>query len=143
MNLTVLYVLGFVVITVGMYYGYDFLKKKKIVTDEDVKTIASALGLAVSVVLQLDLKQSPQIKKAYTYINSAIEYVLKESKVTDKLQLEQDITNYCYQLCEQAGLVLNDNLKNIIAQLIELSMNNKYADKVNSLFPTPTIDTTK
>lgn len=131
MDYSILWILGIIAIVIAFIFGVLYLKKKGVVTESDIKTVADMLGLSLAILDELDLKQEPEIKKISEFVfiglNAAIgSYTLEGDK--DKIVVLAK--NLVFELCKKQNLEVNENRKMIIEKLVELGLNNRYLEKL-------------
>lgn len=131
MDYSILWTLGIIAIVISFIFGVLYLKRKGVVSESDIKTVADMLGLSLAILNELDLKQENEIKKIGEFVfiglNSAIGlYSLEGNK--DKIILLAK--NLVFELCSKSGLEVTDNRRVIVEKLVELGLNNRYGEEM-------------
>lgn len=120
MDYTILYAILILLVIVGLTFLAITLKKKNIVSAEDLEFAVSMLGLSVAIIDELNLKDEDKIKDISQIVIDAVNYVTENMKdsTADKVQLAY---SYALVLCFDMNISLTEERKNIIKRLIELS----------------------
>lgn len=132
MDYSILYAIGFIVLAGVIVFGVSYARKKGIFSSEDLKTASSLLGLTVSVLNELNLKNEDQLIKISTMILKGLDYAIVSMNLTNKDEIISTTETYVYGLCTDNGIELTDSRKLIINSLVSLVLTNKYADKIVS-----------
>lgn len=123
MDLTILYILGIVVLSVGLVALGKYLRNKNLVKAEDLIFAMKTLQLSVDIASQLNLQNENKIRDIAEIVSTSIDYVNKNMlDGQDKTVLAEE---YAHVLCKDLGVQLTDERIAIIKQLIELALNNK------------------
>lgn len=130
MDTTILYTIAILAFVVIATFGVVYAKKNNIFTSEDIKTVSSLLGLTVSVLNELNLKNEDQIIKISTLVLKSLDYAVVTMELKDKATIITTAKEYIYKLCEENSIELTDSRKAIVDSLLVLVFNNKYADNV-------------
>lgn len=123
MDLTILYILGIVVLSVGLVALGKYLRSKNLVKAEDLMFAMKTLQLSVDIAGQLNLQNENKIKSIAEIVSASIDYVNKNMQ--DEENKVANAESYAYNLCDMLDVQLTDERKSIINQLIELALNNK------------------
>ena len=130
MDFQILYILIAVIIVLAIVFGTSYARKKGLVSADDLIFSARVLGLTASIIEELNLKQEPLIRQISNVVLLALDEAIKVAQGQTKDQIIADAEDKAYKLCEQGNITLTDNRKQIINQLIEIAINNKFGDEL-------------
>jgi len=124
MDYTILYILGFIFIAIFLIIGITYLKKNNKIDDNTLSTVASVLGLSVSVISELNLNNEEKILVIGNIVVDSVNYARDILKVDNNEDLANIAIAYACKLCEDQGIELNDSRVIIIENLVKLSVVN-------------------
>lgn len=125
---TVFYVLGAIILSLGLVFGVSYLRTKKIVNTDDLKIVSNLLSLSTIIIQEMGLVHEPEIVKISNIIVLSLENTIGIVKLKDKEKIIEQSKIFTYQLCEKNNIELTDSRKEIINQLIQMVLNTKYSD---------------
>jgi len=119
-----IYIISFVLLAIILIVGVTYLKNNKKIDETTLTTVASMLGLSISVISELNLNNETQIIKIGNNVIDSINY----AKDILKADNNEDLTNiaiaYALKLSEDQGIELTESRMNIIKNLVKLSVSN-------------------
>jgi hypothetical protein len=119
MDYTFLIVLLIVVSLFGLTTLAIYLRKKNVVTAEDLLFSANLLGLSIQIINQLNLQHEDKIREISNIVIDAVDYVVKNmDESNNRVQVAYD---YALIMCDNLKITLTDERKVILKELIELS----------------------
>ena len=130
MDVSIFYIIGAVVTVLVIVFGTSYARKQGLVSADDLIFSARVLGLTASIIEELNLKQEPLIRQISNVVLLALDEAIKVAQGQTKDQIIADAEDKAYKLCEQGNITLTDNRKQIINQLIEIAINNKFGDEL-------------
>jgi predicted RNA polymerase sigma factor len=125
MDYTIFYVLAAVILSLGIAFGVSYLRKNNYITSDDLKFASEVLGLTSAIVMELNLKQEPEIKKLTSIVTNSISYSIALYGENGENVIEESI-KYAEDLCTDYNIELTDNRKMIIEKLITVAYQNKF-----------------
>jgi hypothetical protein len=120
---SILWIITFVGITVGLIYLTSYLRRKKLITSDDLQFAMLSIGLTMEIVDQLNLKNESEIKKITSIVLNSLGFAIAIFK-------EEDILKNAYlharELSEDYGIEITPEREQIIKQLIDIAYKNKF-----------------
>ena len=126
-DMTIVYVLGIVVVVVGMVFGVAYLRKNNYVKESDLVFVSTILGIGIEILNELNLKNEKEILKISFIVQDSINFAIGMFDDTNDIYIKS--CEYAYNLCEQAGIEITDSRRNIIQQLIKLGLEIKVVNE--------------
>lgn len=126
MDNSMLWILGVIFFVCILTYFVSNLRKKDILTTEDLLFVQHLFSLTVAVIDELNIKNEKKVLQISNVVLSALEYATKVSKGDDnvvELALQK-----CYELCGEMDIELTESRKLIIMQFINLGLMNRYTN---------------
>lgn len=117
---TIFWILGIVIAVVGLVFGVAYLQKNNLISKENLLFVSTILGIGVEVLDEMNLKNEKDILKISSIIQDSLNFAVGMFDNTDDTY--NKACEYAFNLCEQASIELTDNRKNIIEQLIKMSL---------------------
>jgi hypothetical protein len=121
MDYTILIVILIIAGLIGLTVLAVNLRKRNIVTADDLLFASNLLGLSISIINELNLQHEDKIKEISKVVTDAVNYVIGNMK-NDGNEVELAYL-YALTLCSDLKIDLTEERKAIIRQLIELSFN--------------------
>jgi len=120
MDISMVYVLIIMTITILLSIGVNWLVKKKYIDESSIVLVAQILGVASGIVSEMGFKD-PKIVKISEIVKTAIDGILQETKdYKDINKLKEDAYNITINLCISQNIKLNSNREALIKQIIDL-----------------------
>jgi len=123
MDYNILWIIGFIFITIFFIFGVTYLKKNNKVDDNTLEIVANVLGLSVSVIDELNLNNEEKIVVIGNIVVDSVNYAKDILKVENNEDLANIAIAYACKLCEDQGIEINESRTNIITNLVKLSVN--------------------
>lgn len=130
MNFDMLYLIILIVYAIGLVYGIRYLRRKDYIASEDLLFAAKVLDLSLKIIDELNLQKEKQIKTITQIVIDSLEFAVSISKNIE--EIKENAYRYAIDLCLSFGIELTENRKEIIRQLIEIGLQNKYLDRINN-----------
>lgn len=125
MDYSMFYMIGFIIFVVGLTTLIIVLRNKKILQSEDVLLVAKIFDLSVAIIDEMNLASEKKILSIADIVSDSIEFVIS---INDNPEtMNEDAYNYAISLCEKAEIKLNTGRENIIKNLIDIGLTNKFA----------------
>lgn len=125
MDYTILYVLAAVILSLGIAFSVSYLRKNNYISTDDLKFASEILGLTSAIIMELNLKQEPEIKKLTSIITNSLSYSVALYGENGENVIDESI-KYAEDLCADYGIELTENRKMIIEKLIIVAYQNKF-----------------
>lgn len=122
MSYEIFVIIGLVCFAIGVLIGVKLLKRKGIITKEDVLIIAKAFDLGLNIVKELRLENEQRIREIGDIVYDAIQYVIAVFDDKDFDELYGIALDTIVEKCAEFGIELNDNRFNIIDTLLEFGL---------------------
>ena len=116
MNFTIIFIILIIALALGLPMGFKYLSDKKILNSDSLKFTIELFKLSTIIINELNLKQETQITKITDLVLLSLNYVCDMDSLENR---EVVAINYCIELCNKMGFVLDDNRLNIISELIK------------------------
>jgi len=116
MNFTIIFLILIIALALGLPMGFKYLSDKKILNSDSLKFTIELFKLSTIIINELNLKQETQITKITDLVLLSLNYVCDMDSLENR---EVVAINYCIELCNKMGFVLDDNRLNIISELIK------------------------
>lgn len=129
-DFTIFYILGYIIITIGLVFGVSLLRTKNIVKEDDIKLVSSLLNISINVVEEMGLVHEQEMTKIANIIILSLDNTVNIVKLKDKEKIIEQSKIFAYQLCENNKIELTIERKEIINQLIETVYNTKFESLV-------------
>jgi Tfp pilus assembly protein PilE len=126
-DMTIIYVIGIVVVVVGMVFGIAYLRKNNYVKESDLIFVSSILGIGIEILEELNLDKEKEILKISGIVQDSINFAIGMFDNVDNTY--EKACEYAYNLCEQSGIQVTDSRRNIIQQLIRLGLEIKVVNE--------------
>lgn len=130
MDISFLYILGAIIIVLAVIFSVSYARKKNLVSADDLIFSARVLGLTANIIEELRLKNEPQIKQIANIVLLALDEAIKIVQSKNKEEIIQEAIDKAYKLCEQGNIQLTDSRKEIIKNLIQIALENKFTDRI-------------
>jgi hypothetical protein len=125
MDYSVLYIIVILIGIVGVAFGVAYLRKNNYVSKEDLLFASEILGLTSAIIMELNLKNEPELKKITSIVYSSLNHAIAlYDGNTDELFKES--ISFAEDLCEEFNIQLNENRKMIIEKLVQIAYQNKF-----------------
>lgn len=124
MDYTIFYVLGVVVFTIVLIFATSYARKKKIFTSEDLLFAIKVLDLSSKIIDELQLQKEKQIRSITEIVISSLEFAV--SNFANRDEIIVNAYEYAVEMCNKLEIELNEQRKEIIRELIIITLNNKY-----------------
>lgn len=124
MDYTILYVIGFIILSLGLIFGVQYLKKNNKIDDKTLEIVINSLGLSLAIIDELDLKNEDKILKIGNVVIDSIKYAQTVLKSANDEDLINNAIAYAQKMCTDQGIELTDSRKAIIESLVKLSVSN-------------------
>lgn len=121
MDYTILFAIGIVVVLIGLAFLAKTLRKKNIVTSDDLMFATNLLGLSVAIIDELNLREEDRIKDISKIVIDAVQYVV--ANMGENINRKEIAYAYALALCIDMNIFLSEERKLIVKQLVELSFN--------------------
>ena len=126
MDYTIFYIIGAVLISMGLAFGMAYLRKNRIIEADDIRFAVSILNLTMSIVDELNLKNESEIKEISKVVLLSLEYGVELYSKTDKESVIKAAKTCATALCLQKNIELTPERLNIVNSLIEIGYSKKY-----------------
>jgi Tfp pilus assembly protein PilE len=126
-DMTIIYVIGIVVVVVGMVFGIAYLRKNNYVKESDLIFVSSILGIGIEILEEMGLKNEKELLKIANIVQDSIHFAI--SMFDSQEDIYDGACAYAFRLCEQAGIPMNDNRINIVKQLVKLGLEIKVVNE--------------
>lgn len=123
-----LYAIGFMILTISLIFGASYFRTRNIIKIDDLKIVSNLLHLGIPIIEEMNLKQEKDISKIANIIVLSLDNTINIVKLKDKEKIIKQSKIFTYQLCEKNLIELTDTRKELINQLIEITLNSKYGD---------------
>lgn len=130
MDYTMFYILGGVLVAVGLVYLVAFLRKNNYVKKEDLQIVSQILGLNIAILSELKLKNEKEIKLIANTIKNALDQSVKLYDIIDIDEVRKETYEYVIKELESFNIKITDERKLIIEQLINLAIQEKALNKL-------------
>jgi hypothetical protein len=120
---SVLWLIVFVGVTVGLIWLTSYLRGKKLITSEDLQFTMLTIGLTIEIVDQLNLRQESEIKKITSIVLNSLGFAIAIFKDEDVLK---NAYLHAIELCEEYNIEVTPEREQIIKQLIDIAYKNKF-----------------
>lgn len=128
MDYTILYVIGAVIFVIALTLGINYANKKNYINEESLNTIINVFGLSMAIIDEVGIAKDKEASKIIQAVKEALAYIRTYTSLVDKTtSTEKRIKiacNYCYSICEDLDIKLDDKRKNTIEQLITFGIGN-------------------
>lgn len=126
-DMSIVYVLGIIVAVVGLVFGVAYLRKNNYVKESDLVFVSTVLGISIEILNEMNLKNEKEILKLSSIIQDSLNFAI--GMFDDKNDTYAKACEYAYNLCEQAGIEVTDNRRDIIQKLIKLGLEIKVVNE--------------
>jgi hypothetical protein len=130
MDYSILYALSILVLTLLIIFGTLYLKKKGVVSQNDLTYVSSILNLSLAIIDEMDLAKEKEIKSISNVILVGLNISIGLYGIEDRDKIILMGKDLCFKLCEDQGIELTENRKAIIVNLLELALNQRLLDVV-------------
>jgi hypothetical protein len=130
MDYTILYAILILIGTVLVIYGTLYLKKRVMVSQEDLQFVSNTLNLSLAIIDELDLSKEKEIKNIGAIVFGGLNMAIGLYGTEDRDKVILMGKDLCFKLAEDQGIQLTENRKVIIVNLLELALNQKLLDTV-------------
>lgn len=106
-----------------------YLKRKKRIEDSDLEMFRLIIRMSDHIVKTFDkIKYKGELSKIMKYVIEAIDFVLEYEDIPEtELVMKKDLIMVkTREICEREGIVVDDELFEIIDESIDFAINNKY-----------------
>lgn len=106
-----------------------YLKRKKGIEDSDLEMFRLIIRMSDHIVKTFDkIKYKGELSKIMKYVIEAIDFVLEYEDIPEtELVMKKDLIMVkTREICEREGIVVDDELFEIIDESIDFAINNKY-----------------
>ena len=117
MDYTVLYMIGFVMFSIGLVFLTSYLRRNNLIKSADLIFAISVLNLTVEVISELKLEKEKEIRSIAEIVVDSLQF----ASMTEDLTREETINmayDYAIDLCLAFNIDVNERRKNIIMQLL-------------------------
>jgi len=123
MDMSIIYIIGFIIITIGLVYLINFLQNKKQINANLLDLVTNGLGVGCYIIDELNLKNEEKIVAIGSIVVDSVNYAKDVLKATTNEDLVNIAIAYACKLCEDQGIEINESRTNIITSLVKLSVN--------------------
>ena len=122
------YIIILVSVAIGLAIGTKILKKKGIITNEDLLVVAKAFDLSLKVVAELNLNKEKEILLIGNIVYDGIEFVI--ATYENPTEMQKIAYQFIEEKCIEFNIELTENRKQIIISLLAIGLNNKLSYEI-------------